>query len=99
MTEHALIRIARPDELAALPRIERAAAAQFRATPYPEMADADLVSAEIDLGQEYVWVVVDLADQPIGFAIVHLLDESVHLHELDIHPDHARQGPDFYPHF
>ena len=25
-------------------------------------------------------------------AIVHLLAEAVHLHELDVHPDHARQG-------
>ena len=35
---------------------------------------------------------VDQDDKPIAFAIVHLLDESVHLHELDVHPDHARQG-------
>ena len=41
---------------------------------------------------EYVWVAVDPDDQPIAFAIVHLLDESVHLHELDVHPDYARQG-------
>ena len=35
---------------------------------------------------------VDQADHPIGFAIVHVLDQSVHLHELDVHPHHARQG-------
>jgi len=92
MTDSYAIRVARPDDLAVLPLIERAAAAQFRATPYPEMVDADLVSAEVDLAQEYVWVAVDPADQPIAFAIVHLLSESVHLHELDVHPDYARQG-------
>jgi GNAT superfamily N-acetyltransferase len=37
-------------------------------------------------------VVVDQKDYPIGFALVHVLDESVHLHELDVHPDYARQG-------
>ena len=37
-------------------------------------------------------MVVDEHDDPIGFALVHLLDVSVHLHELDIHPDYARQG-------
>jgi len=92
MTTVFIIRPARPDDLAALPLIERAAAAQFRATPYAYLADDDPVSAEVDLAQEYVWVAVDQADQPIGFAIVHLLDESVHLHELDVHPDYARQG-------
>jgi GNAT superfamily N-acetyltransferase len=92
MPDHVLIRPARPDDLAALPGIERAAAAQFRMTPYAYLADDDLVSTEVDLTKEYVWVAVDLADQPIGFALVHLLDESVHLHELDVHPDYARQG-------
>jgi GNAT superfamily N-acetyltransferase len=92
MTDALLIRPARPDDLAALPVIERAAAAQFRTTPYPEMVESDLVSAEVDLAQEYVWVAVDQEDQSIGFAIVHLLDQSVHLHELDVHPDYARQG-------
>jgi len=92
MTDAFLIRPARPDDLAILPVIERAAAAVFRATPYAYLADDDPVSAEVDLAQEYVWVAVDPDDHPIAFAIVHVLDESVHLHELDVHPDHARQG-------
>jgi GNAT superfamily N-acetyltransferase len=92
MTDSYAIRAARPDDLAALPRIEHAAAVSFRTTPYADLADDDPVSAEVDLAHEYVWVVVDQADQPIAFAIVHLLDASVHLHELDVHPDHARQG-------
>jgi GNAT superfamily N-acetyltransferase len=86
------IRVARPDDLSSLPIIERAANALFRATPYAYLADDDLVSTEVDLAQEHVWVVVDQADRPVGFAIVHLLSESVHLHELDVHPDHGRRG-------
>jgi GNAT superfamily N-acetyltransferase len=39
--------------------MERAAAAQFRTTPYVELADDGLVSAKVDLAEEYVWVVVD----------------------------------------
>ena len=92
MTDIYAIRVARQEDLAVLPGIERAAAAVFRATPYAYLADDDLVSAEIDLAQEQVWLVVDPADQPIAFAIVRVLDESVHLHELDVHPDYARQG-------
>lgn len=91
-TEPYAIRPARPDDLAALPIIERAAAELFRDTPYAYLADDGLVSADVDLDQEYVWVAVDQGDQPIGFAIVRALDESIHLHELDVHPRYARQG-------
>ena len=85
-----IIRPARPHDLQALPLIERAAAAIFCTTPYAYLADDDPVSAEVDLAHEYVWVAVNQADQPIAFAIVRLLDESVHLRELDVHPDYAR---------
>jgi GNAT superfamily N-acetyltransferase len=91
MTDADIIRPARPNDLAALPSIEHAAAIHFRTTPYAYLADEPL-SDEADLNHEYVWVAVDPADQPIGFALVHLLPESVHLHELDVHPDYARQG-------
>jgi GNAT superfamily N-acetyltransferase len=87
-----VVRRARPDDLALLPAIEQAAAAQFRATPYADLADFDLASAEVNLENDYVWVVADSHDQPVGFVIVHLFDTSVHLHELDVHPQHARQG-------
>ena len=86
------IRYAQPSDLAVLPTIERAAAIQFCATPYANLANGDLVSTEVNLDHEYVWVVVDLQDKPVGFAIVHILDTSVHLHELNVHPQHARQG-------
>ena len=39
-----------------------AAAAIFRATPYAYLADDDPVTAEVDLAQEHVWLVVDPAD-------------------------------------
>ena len=50
------IRCARPSDLIYLPAIEREAAAQFQATPYPAMANADLASAHLDLDHDYVWV-------------------------------------------
>jgi GNAT superfamily N-acetyltransferase len=91
MTDACIIRSACPDDLAALPLIEHAAAVHFRTTPYADLADEPL-SDEANLDREYVWVAVDQDDHPIAFAIAHVLDESVHLHELDVHPDHARQG-------
>ncbi len=86
------IRLARPDDLDVLPQIERAAATLFRATAYPAMADADLVSLQVNLDHEYVWVAVTPTDVPMAFAIAHPLDISVHLHELDVDPRFARQG-------
>ena len=88
------IRRADAADLPMLPKLEQAAAQIFRATPYAHLADDEyLVSDEVDLEQEDVWVIVDERDAPIGFAIVHRHDDStVHLHELDVHPDHARQG-------
>jgi len=87
------IRSANFDDLAILPVVERAAAAQFRTTDYADLIDFELASTTVDLEREYVWVVVDRDDQPIGFAIVHIGENSLaHLHELDVHPQHARQG-------
>jgi GNAT superfamily N-acetyltransferase len=91
MSDTFIIRSARPDDLAALPVIEHAAAIHFRTTLYAYLADEPL-SDEANLNHEHVWVAVDQDDHPIAFAIVHLLSESVHLHELDVHPDYARQG-------
>jgi hypothetical protein len=62
MTDTYAIRVARQEDLAILPGIERAAAAIFRATPYAYLADDDPVTAEVDLAQEHVWLVVDPAD-------------------------------------
>jgi GNAT superfamily N-acetyltransferase len=86
------IRFARPSDLPILPLIEQAAAAWFLNTPYAYLVDEGVVSGDVNLDHEYVWVVVDQHNHPIAFALVHLLDMSVHLHELDVHPDYARQG-------
>jgi GNAT superfamily N-acetyltransferase len=92
MTTAHSIRFARPGDLVNLPAIEREAAAQFQATPYPDMVNAGLASERIDLDRDYVWILADEQDHPIGFAIAHVFNESVHLHEIDVHPRHARQG-------
>jgi GNAT superfamily N-acetyltransferase len=50
---------------------------------------ADFESAQTD---GHLWVAVT-RDQPVGFAHVKLLEnESAHLDELDVHPDHGRRG-------
>jgi GNAT superfamily N-acetyltransferase len=56
------------------------------------MRPSFLASAHLDLNHDHVWILADQQDQPIGFAIVHMLDDSVHLHEIDVSPRYARQG-------
>jgi ribosomal protein S18 acetylase RimI-like enzyme len=80
------IRPARLDEHDTFPVIERAAAAQFRATAFAAMADAPLASEQFDGAHDRAWVAIAPGGQPVGFAIVRRLDEAAHLHELDVHP-------------
>lgn len=86
------IRPAQQDELAALPAIERAAAAQFRQTAFAAMADAPLATEVLDPAHDQIWVAVAPDGQLVGFALAHRVDDAAHLHELDVHPDHARRG-------
>ncbi len=87
-----LVRRACPRDLPLLPAIERAAAEMFRSTPHADLADWPLASATANLESDHIWVAADADDHPVAFAIAHTLAESVHLHELDVHPRHARQG-------
>jgi predicted N-acetyltransferase YhbS len=87
-----VIRPATPADLPLLPAIERAAAARFRDTAFAAMVDAPLAATAIDLAHERVWVATTQDGTLVGFAIAQPLDAGVHLHELDVHPAHARRG-------
>lgn len=89
------VRRAQCDELVRLQEIERAAANLFKQTKYEFLADAEPNPLEFLLSQQVsgmVWVVTDFEDQPVGFAVACLIDGSVHLHEIDVDPVHARKG-------
>ena len=52
-------------------------------------SDADLLKAQ---AAGRLWVAL-AGDAPIGFALVEMLARDLpHLAEIDVHPDHARQG-------
>lgn len=55
------------------------------------MADAPLASEQID-HTDAIWVALAPTGEPVGFAIAHRLATSIHLHELDVDPAHARRG-------
>lgn len=93
------LRLAAEEDLPLLPPIELAAAQLF--LDYAEALGigegalrsskslADLRRAQKD---GLLWVAVDTAGQPLGFAMAVELDGHLHLEEMDVHPDHGRRG-------
>jgi GNAT superfamily N-acetyltransferase len=86
---------ARADELEQLAQIEIAAAAIFAAEdlsagaaePMPLTALQEAASARRLLVARSL-----VTGIPVGFALVTPLDGEAHLHEIDVHPSHARRG-------
>jgi GNAT superfamily N-acetyltransferase len=88
------ISAARPADLARLPEIELAAA-RLLAGHAPASVLGETTSHQIlTLAQREGRLWVALADDvPVGFAHVEVLDaETVHLEEIDVHPDHGHRG-------
>ncbi len=85
------IRPAHPDDLESVPAIAASAGAMFRDSPYPFLADDTMPTIEIK-SNEFLWVVADATDQPVGFALVQMHDTFISIKELDMHQHHARQG-------
>ena len=89
------IRLARAEDLSALPGIEREAAARF--APYG-LAGAlsniltSLESLRAGLEAERLWVAADANDRPVGFALASDVGGHAHLDELDVHPAHGQRG-------
>lgn len=83
-------RIAERHEYGVLPAVERAAAALFRESPYPHLADGPLAADSMEPG-DTVWIVAD-EDSIVGFAICRKSGAALHIQEIDIHPAHARRG-------
>jgi len=90
------IGLARADELAALPAIERAAATVFAPADLTPTAAAQcqpLSFFEDAMEAGRLWVVrATEPPVPVGFAAATLVDGSAHLQEMDVQPDHARKG-------
>jgi GNAT superfamily N-acetyltransferase len=86
---------ARPCDLEALPPIERAAAAQFppRLLPFdPHDGVVPDERLEAARAEGRLWVALDERGVPVGFAMADHAEHSGFLAEVDVHPDHQRQG-------
>jgi GNAT superfamily N-acetyltransferase len=90
-----VVRPARPEDLPALAAVERAAQAMFAHVGMPELADAPVLSlAEVEryAAEGLVAVAEHVRDGVVGFVVVRPLGGAAHVQELDVHPDHGRQG-------
>jgi GNAT superfamily N-acetyltransferase len=89
------IRLARAEELNALPEIEREAAARFAPYGLAEPLSAILTPLESlreGVQADRLWVAADANDRPVGFALAGEVGGNAHLDELDVHPAHGQRG-------
>ena len=88
------IALASPGHLAEIPGIEQAAASLFAAEDLPpplryRVTDREyLREAQCD---RRLWVAL-AGSRPVGFALADVADGEAYLSEIDVHPEHARQG-------
>ncbi|MEM9665348.1 MAG: GNAT family N-acetyltransferase [Bacteroidota bacterium] len=84
-----------PAHIGALPAIERAAAEGFpdRLLPLSSRGvvqpTAALAAAQ---AEGRLWVALSLEQEPVGFALAEIAGEIALLTEVDVHPNHQRQG-------
>ena len=90
----AVIVLARPHDVPALPAIERAAARLFEGLVPAALLEEATGVDELAAAQAAGLLWVALADDvPVGFAHVGLRDDGVpHLEEIDVLPAHGRRG-------
>lgn len=87
------IRKARLSDLPRLPEIEASAGILFRGLDLVLPGGATLPVTFAEACREgRLLVATDERDAPVGFALLTLVDGQVHLEELDVHPEHGRQG-------
>jgi GNAT superfamily N-acetyltransferase len=81
------VRPAQPEELAALPEVERLADTRFDPLgigPLPPPGTVEEL--------RHAMVVLVTGDPPIGFARIDHLQDGAHLEQLSVHPDHGQHG-------
>ena len=95
MRQHYTIELAAEYHLRAIPAIEQAAAAMFAEADLPPelrflVTDTEtLIEAQ---RTQRLWIALDEKKNAVGFALARSVDVYAHLEEMDVHPEHGRQG-------
>ncbi len=94
MSTDYVVRLADPEHVDQLPDIEREAATRFggslpesvltHVTPVDDLAAAQRAGL--------LWVALEPAGAPVGFAVASICGRHAHLEELDVLPGHGRKG-------
>jgi len=89
-----VIRAARPSDYRRLPDVERAAGERFREVGLDEIADHDPFEADELAAAVALFIASpdDGNDEPLGYAMVELIDGHAHLEQLSVLPSHGGQG-------
>lgn len=94
MSTDYVVRLAGPEHVDQLPDIERAAATRF-GDSLPESVLLHVTPVDnLVVAQQagLLWVALEPAGIPVGFAVASICGRRVHLDELDVSPEHGRQG-------
>lgn len=95
MKQDYTIQLAAEHHVQSIPAIEQAAAAIFSETDLPPdvrflVTDKEtLINAQ---REERLWAALDHNNILVGFALARVLGAYAHLEEMDVHPEHGRQG-------
>jgi GNAT superfamily N-acetyltransferase len=95
MRSDVTIEIARAEDIAALPSIERDAASLFAgwAIPLAVLQEQTPIHEFAAAQREgHLWVARTHTGVVVGFALVDLVGGQPHLEEMDVHRSHGRQG-------
>ena len=90
-----VIEPAHTDDLAKLGQVEIAANALFAGRGLAGVVANDSTSlAELTHAQAagLLWVAREPSGEPVGFALLELVDGAAHLEEMDVDPAHGRRG-------
>ncbi|HML54899.1 MAG TPA: GNAT family N-acetyltransferase [Solidesulfovibrio magneticus] len=86
---------AAPRHIPLLNAIELAAAKIFPVDYLPEHILSEKLPMDVLLAaqaQGLLWVAVDAGGSPVGYILVQVVDGLALLAQVDVHPDHGRQG-------
>jgi GNAT superfamily N-acetyltransferase len=89
-----VIRLAHPDDIAALRRLEVAAGAAFAAVGMDRVAGDEALPADEMLTYQRdgrAWVTVD-GDRPIAYLLARWVDGVAHVEQVSVDPAHAGRG-------
>lgn len=89
------LRHGRPDDLSTVQTIEQRAATRFIALGMRAAAQLPVQTLEalrVACEARRLLVAVDGEDRPVGFALFEAAKDAVHLHELDVLPEHGGRG-------